>query len=101
MIGIGMASYEKWYTSEKEDSVIKQVLQSLWKGREYLQVRSYMYILRYSHAMMAYCTLYLLTLPQNPVHMGLKLDSLTNECSVHFVKAFWSLMEQDAVKVTM
>lgn len=37
--------------------------------------------------------------PQNPVHMGLKLDSLTNECSVHFVKAFWSLMEQDAVKV--
>ena len=40
--------------------------------------------------------LYLL---QNPVQMGLKLDSLTNECSVHFVKAFWSLMEQDAVKV--
>lgn len=36
---------------------------------------------------------------QNPIHMGLKLDSLTNECSVHFVKAFWSLMEQDAVKV--
>ena len=36
---------------------------------------------------------------QNPVQMGLKLDSLTNECSVHFVKAFWSLMEQDAVKV--
>ena len=38
-------------------------------------------------------------IPQNPVQMGLKLDSLTNECSVHFVKAFWSLMEQDAVKV--
>jgi hypothetical protein len=38
MIGVGMASYEKWYSAEKDDSVLKQVLQSLWKGREYLQV---------------------------------------------------------------
>ena len=38
MMGIGMASYEKWYNAEKDDSVIKQVLQSLWKGREYFQV---------------------------------------------------------------
>ena len=45
MIGIGMASYEKWYNSEKDDSVIKQVLQSLWKGREYLQVSHNMTIL--------------------------------------------------------
>ena len=38
MIGIGMASYERWYNAEKDDSMIKQVLQSLWKGKEYLQV---------------------------------------------------------------
>ena len=48
MIGIGMASYEKWYNAEKDDSMIKQVLQSLWKGKEYLQVRAVVYVLCYN-----------------------------------------------------
>lgn len=33
--------------------------------------------------------------------MGLKLDGLTNDCSVHFVKAFWSLTEQNAFLVQL
>ena len=31
--------------------------------------------------------------------LDLKLDSLTQECSVQFVKAFWSLSEHDSFQV--
>jgi len=31
--------------------------------------------------------------------MGMKLDALTQDCSVFFTKAFWSINEQEAVKV--
>ena len=71
MLAIAMASYERWYEADK-DNPLRQLLQSLWKGNKYLQ---------------------------NPTQMGLKLDELTLISSVYFVKAFWSIMEQDAVKV--
>ena len=68
-----MASYERWYKAEK-DNPVRQLMHSLWKGNKYLQ---------------------------NPTQMGLKLDELTLMSSVYFVKAFWSIMEQDAVKVSL
>ena len=71
MLAIAMASYEQWYKASK-DNPLRQLLHSLWKGNKYLQ---------------------------NPTQMGLKLDELTRMSSVYFVKAFWSIMEQDAVKV--
>ena len=71
LLAIAMASYERWYKAEK-DNPLRQLLHSLWKGNKYLQ---------------------------NPTQMGLKLDELTLMSSVYFVKAFWSIMEQDAVKV--
>lgn len=71
LLAIAMASYERWYRAEK-DNPLRQLLHSLWKGNKYLQ---------------------------NPTQMGLKLDELTLMSSVYFVKAFWSIMEQDAVKV--
>ena len=71
MLAVAMASYERWYKAEK-DNPLRQLLHSLWKGNKYLQ---------------------------NPTQMGMKLDDLTMMSSVYFVKAFWSIMEQDAVKV--
>lgn len=71
MLAVAMASYERWYRAEK-DNPLRQLMQSLWKGNKYLQ---------------------------NPTQMGLKLDELTLMSSVYFVKAFWSILEQDAVKV--
>ena len=37
---------------------------------------------------------------QNSSRRGLKLDKLTSDTSVYFVKAFWSLLEADALKVS-
>jgi hormone-sensitive lipase len=73
MLAIAMASYERWYKADK-DNPLRQLLHSLWKGNKYLQ---------------------------NPTQMGLKLDELTRMSSVYFVKAFWSIMEQDAVKAAL
>ena len=73
MLAVAMASYERWYKAEK-DNPVRQLMHSLWKGNKYLQ---------------------------NPTQMGLKLDELTLMSSVYFVKAFWSIMEQDAVKVSV
>jgi len=42
MLAIGMASYESWYEAHKDDP-IRQLLQSLWKGSKYWQVR-YIYM---------------------------------------------------------
>ena len=71
MLAVAMASYERWYKADK-DNPLRQLMHSLWKGNKYLQ---------------------------NPTQMGLKLDDLTLMSSVYFVKAFWSIMEQDVVKV--
>ena len=38
---------------------------------------------------------------QNSSRRGLKLDRLTTDTSVYFVKAFWSLLEGDALKVSL
>lgn len=73
MLAVAMASYERWYKADK-DNPLRQLMHSLWKGNKYLQ---------------------------NPTQMGLKLDELTLMSSVYFVKAFWSIMEQDAVKVSL
>ncbi|CAI8049801.1 Hormone-sensitive lipase [Geodia barretti] len=73
MLAVAMASYERWYKADK-DNPLRQLMHSLWKGNKYLQ---------------------------NPTQMGLKLDDLTLMSSVYFVKAFWSIMEQDVVKAAM
>lgn len=85
-----MASYEQWHHASKDEPV-KQILTSLWKGSRYLKVGSDWYVLLTS--VNVYIT-------QNPARLGLKLDSLTIECSVEFVKAYWSLSEHSALQVT-
>ena len=60
----------------------------------HLHEPKWLYVVKLAH-LLCCCVLPL----QSPTRMGLKLHFLTTDCSVHFVKAFWSLMEQDAVKV--
>ena len=70
-LAIVMASYEQWYKADKGDP-IKQLMKSVWKGSRYVQ---------------------------HPSQRGIKIADLTQDCSISFTKAFWSMMEQDYFKV--
>uniref|UniRef100_A0A1X7TZZ6 Hormone-sensitive lipase n=1 Tax=Amphimedon queenslandica TaxID=400682 RepID=A0A1X7TZZ6_AMPQE len=72
-LAIAMASYEDWYKGTKDDP-IKQLLNSLLKGGKYIQ---------------------------HPTQRGVKIAELTDDCSIYFAKAFWSLTEQTAVKTAV
>lgn len=71
MVTIAMASYDRWYSANKEDP-IRQILQSLWKGSKYIQGHT---------------------------QRGIKVADLTSDCAIYFTRAFWSIVEQDAFKV--
>jgi hormone-sensitive lipase len=64
-----MASYEEWYKGSKEDPV-KQLFSSLLNGGKYIQ---------------------------HPTQRGVKIADLTEDCSIDFTKAFWSITEQTAI----
>jgi hormone-sensitive lipase len=68
-LAIAMASYEEWYKGSKEDPV-KQLFSSLLNGGKYIQ---------------------------HPTQRGVKIADLTEDCSIDFTKAFWSITEQTAI----
>ena len=38
MVNVAMASYEQWYNADRGDSIVRQLVTSIFKGGKYVQV---------------------------------------------------------------